>query len=181
MRGSCLARSRNRRTQMHKGARLTVPRIAILSRECNLRPPGDTGAVQEMVMIAGGCLCGAVRYECEGDPDCSLVCYCRDCQRASGSGHVPAMSMPRERVTISGETRSYAATGGSGKTTVRHFCPTCGSLLFSTPEVIPDFVNIYAGTLDDPSVFKPTWSFFRHSHAPWDRVPDDLPELPVST
>jgi hypothetical protein len=91
------------------------------------------------------------------------------------------MSMPRARVAISGETRSYAAPGGSGKMTVRHFCPTCGSLLFSTPEVIPDFVNIYAGTLDDPSVFKPTWSFFRDSHAPWDRVPDDLPELPVPT
>lgn len=132
---------------------------------------------QEMAAITGGCLCGAVRYACDGAPEASLICYCRDCQKASGSGHLPAMSMARDSVTITGETRSYAAQGGSGKMTVRHFCPICGSLLFSTPEVIPGFVNIYAGTLDDPSLFKPAWAFLPQFHAPWDRVPEDLPEL----
>lgn len=128
-------------------------------------------------MMTGGCLCGAVRYEIAGEPLMSLICYCRDCQRASGSGHIPAMGVLRDTVTVRGQTKSYATIGTSGKRAVRHFCPACGSPLFSTPEIIPNIVNIFAGTLDDPSVFKPAWSFFPQSHAPWDPVPEHLPEF----
>ena len=128
-------------------------------------------------MIMGGCLCGAVRYEVAGEPVTSLVCYCRDCRKASGSGHIPAMGVRRDSVTVRGETKTYATPGSSGKMAIRHFCPKCGSLLFGTPEIVPELINIYAGTLDDPSVFEPKWSFFRKSHAPWDPVPEHLPEF----
>ena len=42
----------------------------------------------------GGCLCGRVRYESGGEPQFSLQCHCRDCQRASGSGYVAAVRVP---------------------------------------------------------------------------------------
>jgi len=47
-----------------------------------------------MTPRAGGCLCGAVRYECGGEPQFSLQCHCRDCQRQSGAPHVAAVRMP---------------------------------------------------------------------------------------
>ena len=47
-----------------------------------------------MLTRTGGCLCGAVRYECAGEPQFALQCHCRDCQRQSGAPHVAAVRMP---------------------------------------------------------------------------------------
>jgi hypothetical protein len=38
----------------------------------------------------GGCLCGAVRYEAEGEPVFAGHCNCADCRKASGSGFIPS-------------------------------------------------------------------------------------------
>jgi len=102
-----------------------------------------------MKTITGGCLCGAVRYEARGEPLFAVYCHCRDCQRASGSGHVPVMGVPKELFTASGATTSYTAAAMNGRKSVRHFCPTCGSLLFGTSDAAPDAVSVYVGTLDD--------------------------------
>lgn len=119
-------------------------------------------------MITGGCLCGAVRYESDGIALFSVLCHCRDCQRSSGSGHVPVMGVSRSGFRVSGQTRSYAAAGGSGLKAIRHFCPVCGSLLYGTPEVVPDMVSIYVGSLDDPSLFAPECALFTRDRWRWD-------------
>src|SRR5689334_12492322 len=111
-------------------------------------------------MITGRCSCGAIQYEADGAWLYAVVCYCRDCQRASGTGHVPVMGVPKSLFKVRGETRSFTVRGTSGLNSIRHFCPNCGSLLFGTPEIAPDAVSIYAGTLDDPSIFKPTTILF---------------------
>jgi hypothetical protein len=45
----------------------------------------------------GGCLCGALRYEAEGEPLYAGYCYCTDRQKASGSGFIPFMGFCQER------------------------------------------------------------------------------------
>jgi hypothetical protein len=35
-------------------------------------------------ILRGGCLCGAVRYECAADPGNASYCHCDDCKRATG-------------------------------------------------------------------------------------------------
>ena len=85
-------------------------------------------------MVTGGCLCGAVRYETEAAPAWTAICYCRDCQRASGSGYVPVMGVVRSAMRITGETKAYEVTAASGGPSTRHFCPTCGSLIFGGVE-----------------------------------------------
>ena len=129
------------------------------------------------MMIAGGCLCGAVRYQVEGEPVWAVLCHCRDCQRSSGTGHVPVMGMPKSSFTVSGQTTTYTARGSSGLGSVRHFCPTCGSLLFGTTAVAPDAVSIYVGTLDDPSVFQPDTVMFKRDRHPWDITAGELTEF----
>ena len=128
-------------------------------------------------MITGGCLCGTVRYEAGGEPMFALNCHCRDCQRASGTGHVPIMGVPKPLFKVTGKTRSYAAVGNSGLQAIRHFCPVCGSLLFGTPEVAPHVVTIYVGSLDNPVVFEPEFVQFTRSRPDWDRIAAELPEF----
>jgi hypothetical protein len=128
-------------------------------------------------MMTGGCLCGAVRYEVAAEPVYTGHCHCRSCQRASGAGHSTYVGVPRAAMTVRGETRSHAVTGGSGLPAARHFCPVCGSQLFGVCEIAPDMATLYAGTLDDPSAIRPDAAINVHSRQPWDRVAGDLAEF----
>ncbi|HWA01154.1 MAG TPA: GFA family protein [Caulobacterales bacterium] len=123
-------------------------------------------------MIEGGCLCGAVRYTARGEPIASLLCYCRDCQRASGSGHVPVMVVGKAGFVCTGPVAAYPpATEKSGG---RHFCSVCGSLLFGLPESTPDQVTLYVGALDEPGRFQPTDAIFLRDRNHWDVSALDL-------
>ncbi|MEY4549411.1 MAG: hypothetical protein RL685_5606 [Pseudomonadota bacterium] len=117
--------------------------------------------------MTGGCSCGRVRYEAGGDPLFSVVCHCKDCQKASGAVGVPVMGVSRAAFQVSGEPKAYAQTGGSGSQAIRHFCPDCGSLLFGTPAVIPDVVTIYVGSLDHPELFAPDHVIFTRDRPEW--------------
>jgi hypothetical protein len=117
-------------------------------------------------VLKGGCLCGAVRYEATAEPLFEGFCHCRDCQRVSGTGHVPVIGVPKPAFSFSGKTTVYAVPGTAGG---RHFCPVCGAQLFGMPGSAPDMVTIYIGSLDDPSVFAPTVAIFTRSRHAWDR------------
>ncbi|HEY1749762.1 MAG TPA: GFA family protein [Caulobacteraceae bacterium] len=120
-------------------------------------------------MISGGCLCGAVRYEADAEPAWTAVCYCRDCQRSSGSGYVPVMGVLRGAMQVSGELRAFTVTAAGGGPATRHFCPACGSTVLGGLEGPPDdTMSIYCGTLDDPSLFKPAVAIFTRNRLPWE-------------
>ena len=121
----------------------------------------------EGLVTTGGCPCGAVRYESRGEPFAHLICRCSDCQRASGTGGVPIMAVPKIDFHVAGETKSFAIEGGSGKLAIRHFCARCGSLLFGTPEVAPQMITIYVGSLDDSRAFAPKYVPFGRTKPAW--------------
>lgn len=127
-------------------------------------------------MFTGQCLCGAVHYASSGPALFSLICHCRDCQRASGSGGVPVLGVPKASFTSRGPVKQSRCTGGSGRAAVRNFCGECGSLLFGTPEAAPDLVTLYVGSLDDPSVFVPTQAIFVAQRPAWARLDAPLVE-----
>lgn len=82
------------------------------------------------IPFTGGCLCGAVRYECSARPVFMGNCHCRDCQRTTGTAYVAAVLVPREAVAITGEVKQFDVKADSGQTFSRRFCPDCGSRLF---------------------------------------------------
>ena len=124
--------------------------------------------------MTGGCVCGAVRYRTEAEPVMAGYCHCRDCQRTGGGGHVGFIGLPRAAVTVAGETRSYSLPAGSGRMTTRHFCAVCHSLVYGTSEVTGG-MSLYAGTLDDPALFKPRIAIYVRSRPPWDDSSRGLP------
>src|ERR1700704_2461061 len=124
--------------------------------------------MEDRMTMSGGCQCGAVRYRAEGEPLIQGLCHCRNCQRISGAGHIGFICFPEGAVTVAGATRSYSLTGGSGRTATRYFCPTCHSGVFGRSEIMPGEINLYAGSLDDLSWFKPTVAIFTRSRPAWD-------------
>ncbi len=125
----------------------------------------------------GGCLCGAVRYEIDGEPIFAGHCHCSDCRKATGTGHVSVTALPRSAVKVTGETRGYSVTGDSGQPFTRNFCPVCGSLIFGESATMPGMMTITAGTLDDPSAFEPQMVIYTKSRPAWDRIDSGLPEF----
>lgn len=126
--------------------------------------------------FTGGCMCGAIRYECSAEPIMMGNCHCRDCQQATGTAFAAAMLVPRDAVSITGDVKYYDVTGESGSIVGRGFCPNCGSRLFSKPP-IPEFMGIMAGSLDDPSWFQPEADLYTSSGQPWDYLNPDLPHF----
>ena len=120
--------------------------------------------------ITGGCACGAVRYEVDADPVLMLNCHCRDCQRASGSAYAATVVVPKAAVTSRGELRSHEVVGSSGKPVRRTFCPACGSPIAIDLDRVPDVLALQAGSLDDPSIHKPSLDLFTASAQPWDHM-----------
>ena len=132
-----------------------------------------------MTVHTGGCLCGAVRFEVQGDPLLSGACYCRDCQYVSGGAAAYGLMYPAEALTVTkGETRVFVVKGESGADVYRHFCPDCGVHLISHNGAHPQFRAIKAGVLDDPSCFKSEGSIWTSSAQPWHRIDPDLPNIP---
>lgn len=125
------------------------------------------------VKLAGGCICGAVRYECRVEPLFTAHCHCRDCQRASGAPMSTVFAAPRAGFEKTGETATYAVTGDSGNPVIRHFCPKCGAPLFTDARVMPDVWFVRAASLDDPTQVTPSMHVYCDSALPWDPAAHD--------
>ena len=131
-----------------------------------------------MAAATGGCMCGAVHYECTATPIFMGNCHCRDCQRASGGAYAPAIGVLRSAVKITGDVKYYESKADSGSMARRGFCANCGSRLFSLPPFAPDLMVILATSLDDPSIFKPGMDIYTSSAQPWDHMDPALAKFP---
>ena len=126
--------------------------------------------------ITGGCLCGAVRYHATTEPAFAGLCYCADCRRASGSGFIPFMGFAARDITISGTTRQSNVPSFRGGTATRNHCAQCGSLVFGGVVGESDSFTIYAGSLDDPTLFRPTLALFVRDRPSWAEIRPGLTE-----
>ncbi len=129
--------------------------------------------------FSGGCLCGAVRYECNAEPMMPGHCHCRACQKASGGAFVTAFAVPAEALTIIGEVKYFETTADSGNISRRGFCPECGGRVLGGSSGMPGLAVIMAGSLDDPSWFAPGMNIFTESAQPWCHMDPALPKFPA--
>jgi hypothetical protein len=62
----------------------------------------------------------------------------------------------------------------SGRWTKMEFCPTCGTTITWTGEVLPGMRAITVGTLDDPNWIKPKIHAWTRSALHWVVFPSDV-------
>ena len=124
--------------------------------------------------LAGGCMCGAVRYEVSDAFRYAANCHCSQCRRGTGAAFKPFAGIEAgELVIVEGE-RELMRYGGAFNHDVH--CGTCGSLLYS---LVRDaaYVHVAMGTLVDEPGIRPSHHIFVGSKAAWFTITDDLPQF----
>ena len=106
----------------------------------------------------GGCLCGAVRFQALGAPLRVGLCHCLECRKHHGALFFAAAIYEETTVVITGQTKNYEG---------RHFCPICGSSVFSKS---PGEIELHLGAFDDPNQFKPDYELWTCRREDW--LPD---------
>ncbi|MDK9697497.1 MAG: GFA family protein, partial [Siculibacillus sp.] len=96
--------------------------------------------------IAGGCLCGRVRYTLAVRPDDVAHCHCRICRRAAGAPFVTWATVARTDLAVAGEICWFR----SSTLARRGFCPTCGTQLFFAQEIAAEAVAATLPLADAP-------------------------------
>ena len=124
-------------------------------------------------MRTGGCHCGAVRYEAEGEPAHHALCHCRDCRASSGAPAVGWIAFEEAQVTVvQGALSTYTGPTGSQ----RQFCTACGTgLFFRNHQFMPGIVDVQSVTLDSAAQEAPGAHIQVAEMLPWF---DRLGELP---
>lgn len=115
-----------------------------------------------MNSLTGGCLCGNVRIMTVGQPYRVGICHCLDCRKHHGALFYAAAVFPQDAVTVEGDTAEYAG---------RHFCPRCGSSVFSR---LADEIEVHLGALDAPDQLTPTYECWTVRREGW------LPQFPLN-
>jgi hypothetical protein len=122
----------------------------------------------------GGCLCGAVRFKCEGELLNVRICHCRNCQKAMGSPFFARALFEQSALTIEGETARYPTS----EQLDRVFCPKCGTRLFSWRKVGATRAGVALAAFDDRNAFAPTAHMWVTEKLDWVRLDDGLPCYP---
>ena len=123
-------------------------------------------------LLAGGCNCGAVRFELTEPFVSASYCHCTRCQRRSGAASsANGRAAPGSFHVVRGEEhlRSWAPDDGAEKV----FCGLCGSALFSRTDDDPPRIGVRLGTVDGDPGIRPQWHQYVAYAAAWEPVADD--------
>lgn len=123
--------------------------------------------------VTGSCLCGAVRFEVNGEFENLYLCHCNRCQKDTGSAHAANLfSSSAKLIWKAGEDKIKTYQLPSTKH-VKSFCSNCGSALPSL-QMNNQFVVVPAGSLDQDISIKPTAHIFTSSSASWAHNMDNV-------
>lgn len=128
--------------------------------------------------LSGQCMCGEVKFEIDEPLIGAACCYCKRCQRRTGTGFSGSgLTVPGSMRFTQGEdvVRVYEPDGGWNKA----FCSNCGSQTHTINPENPDLVAVRLGALDQDPGVRPLGHQFVDYASEWFPVPDDgLPRFP---
>jgi hypothetical protein len=124
--------------------------------------------------VEGGCYCGAVRYQADGDPAFKGLCYCRECRHVAGGSANIVMGMPVAGFSYTKGSPKEFTRSDLDKPVTREFCPECGTHLTTRVPGMP-LALLKVGTLDDESLFgNPDMAIFTSEKLAFQRLPDGV-------
>lgn len=138
---------------------------------------GKEAGETEDEIIAGGCLCGAIRYEIQGAAGPILTCHCSKCR--TFHGHCVSYSGVKEGDLIfrcKEGLQWFRSTTDETPNVHRGFCQKCGSSLFWYPR---DSGSIWVtlGSMENPPELKNLGHVWVSQKADYYTIEDDLPQF----
>lgn len=121
-----------------------------------------------MAKYTGSCLCGAIKYEINGEPVRAANCHCADCRKATGASYATNFFFNEDDIVITqGTPKEYQHKSDAGNTMTKQFCGDCGSQLFGIGSGSPGVKHVKAGTLDDVGDMRPAINVFTRGKLPF--------------
>jgi hypothetical protein len=104
-----------------------------------------------MTRWTGGCHCGRIRFEVDGDIGPVSVCNCSICAK---TGYLHWTVEPA-RLRLTSKPDDWTTYRFGTGTSQNRFCPTCGISPFRVPRSDPDKITVNVRCLDgvDPLAF----------------------------
>jgi hypothetical protein len=125
-------------------------------------------------MITGGCECGRVKYQVDGEISDFSHCHCSQCRRLHGAAFASFGGVLRSEFSyVSGQQdlASYA----SSESHARVFCKNCGSNILVELESEADALYLAMGSMEGNPGCPPGYHIYVGSKAPWHEITDELP------
>ena len=123
-------------------------------------------------MLTGSCLCGAVKFEVEGELPPPDGCHCTQCRKVSGH-YWASTDIPRTALKVHGEFN--VAWFRSSEKVQRGFCSTCGATLFFDP-IGKDWIAVSMGAFDSPTGTRLAKHIFVADKGDYYDITDGLPQ-----
>jgi hypothetical protein len=102
------------------------------------------------------CLCGQVQISVEGEPLRVGICHCSNCRQESGSAFTFYGVWAAYQFQRAGDTSEFRG---------QHFCPACGSRLFSVDD---REAEVKLGILSEvPTSLVPSYELWVKRREPW--------------
>ncbi len=127
--------------------------------------------------LTGGCLCGQIRYAIAEEPAFVSQCCCKDCQKATGTGHATILGIHKDQLSLTGELATYTNVGETGGRVTRHFCGTCAGRIYTSGDLPGDMIMVQAGSLDEPGRVSPQNAIYVKDRIAWDMLDPDIPHF----
>jgi len=109
-----------------------------------------------MTVLLGKCLCGQAQISVRDEPLRIGICHCTNCRQESGSAFTFYAVWPTHKFQYEGETSEFRG---------QHFCPHCGSRLFSADGREAEVkLGILSGA---PTHLVPTYELWVKRREPW--------------
>jgi len=127
---------------------------------------------------AGGCLCGAIRYEVAGRPVSTIYCHCTSCRKHTGAPVVALVGYKCDQVNFTkGQRKLYESSPG----VKRAFCSQCGTPLTWEGDggEFGPLVEVLISTLENPNDFTPESHLHHGERISWFETTDNLPRYRV--
>lgn len=126
--------------------------------------------------LKGGCLCGGVRYEYDGDITEISMCHCSQCRKAHGTAFLAVSPVESAKFRIT-DGKALLKEYRSMPVKARVFCSNCGSPIYSARDDLPQVKRLRLGTVETPFACTNAYHIFADSRAPWHAITDDYPQF----